>query len=247
MKKTLITLALISASLTAQAATQQEIDFALAPVKNPADLQVVLSSPSALDALAAHLPEFIASVKFPKKGQEPKFDRALLETHLSATEIYKILSLFGQQTSIGQYQAAAIITETDKLLLNVASLPFCDAANPINLSVTLDKHNQAQFTYAQRGTFCDGNVVLTENTTVTYQLRHRKKSPKGLRLVGAGFANPFDGHIETVTVSADGQSIQLQNNIQNTGVSKYQFIFATDENDLLLVSPDPQVINHPKN
>lgn len=245
MKKTLITLALITASLTAQAATQAEIDQALAPVKNSADLQIVLNSPSALDVLAEHLPEFLNSVKFPKKGLEPKFDKELLETHLSATEIYKILSLFGQQTSIGQYQGAAIITETDKLLLNVATLPFCDAASPINLSVTLDKNKQAQFTYAQRGIFCDGNVELTENTTVTYQLVNQPNSPKGLRLTGAGFTNPFDGHIETVTVSSDGQTIQLQNNIQNTGVSKYQFIFASDENDLLLVSPDPEIINDP--
>jgi hypothetical protein len=247
MKKTLLTLALITASLSAQAATQLEIDQALAPVKNSADLQVMLNSPSALDALEAHLPEFLNSVKFPKKGLQPKFDKELLETHLSATEIYKILSLFGQQTHIGQYQDAAIISDTDRLLLSGSTLPHCDAASPINLSVTLDNNKQAQFTYAQRGTFCDGNVVLTENTTVTYRLVNREKSPKGLRLVGAGFANPFDGHIDIVTVSADGKTIQLQNNIQNTGVSKFQFIFTSDENDLLLLSPDPEIKNRPQN
>ena len=87
------------------------------------------------------------------------------------------------------------------------------------------------------------HFLLTENTTITYQLVQGKKSPKGLRLTGAGFTNPFDGHIEKVTVSSDGQSIQLENNIENSGVSKYQFIFESDENDLLLVSPDPQIIN----
>jgi hypothetical protein len=56
MKKTLLSLALITASLSAQAATQLEIDQALAPVKNATDLQVVLNSPSALDVLEAHLP-----------------------------------------------------------------------------------------------------------------------------------------------------------------------------------------------
>ena len=212
-------------------------------MKNKSDLQLVLSSVSALDALEEHLPEFLDSVKFPKKGQQPKFDKELLETNLSATEIYKILALFGQQSSIGQYQSAAIVTDTDRLLLTGSTLPFCDAASPIELRVTLDKNKQAQFSYAQSGTFCDGNVELTENTTITYQLVPHKKSPKGLRITGAGFTNAFDGHIEQVTVSSDGQSIQLENNIENSGVSKYQFIFASDENDLLLVSPDPQVVN----
>ena len=182
-------------------------------------------------------------MKFSKKGQQIRFDKELLETNLSATEIYKILALFGQQSSIGQYQGAAIVTDTDRLLLTGSTLPFCDAASPIEMRVTLDKNKQAQFNYAQSGTFCDGNVELTENTTITYQLVNEANSPKRLRLTGAGFTNAFDGHIEVVTVSSDGQSISLQNNIQNLGVSKYQFIFESDENDLLLVSPDPQVIN----
>ncbi|KKL03434.1 hypothetical protein SD53_01280 [Rheinheimera mesophila] len=122
-------------------------------------------------------------------------------------------------------------------------MPFCNAADPIETSVTLDKNKQAIFGYAQSGVVCDGNVELTENTTITYVLVPGKKSPKGLRLVGAGFTNPFDGHIEKVTVSSDGQSIQLENNIENSGVSKYQFILESEENDLLLVSPDPQVVN----
>ncbi|WP_112354215.1 DP-EP family protein [Shewanella benthica] len=79
--------------------------------------------------------------------------------------------------------------------------------------------------------------------TITYQLVHRKRTPQGLRIVAAGFTNPFDAHIERVTISDDGQSIYLENNIDNLGVSKFQFIFTSEESDLLLVSPDPQVIN----
>lgn len=241
MKKTLLLLAL-TASLSTQAATQQDIDLALAKIKNSADLQVVLNTPSALDALGDNLPQFINSVTV---DQQVSFDKEILINNLTATEVYNILALFGQQTTIAQYQGAAVVTDTDRLLLNTTALPVCNAANPIELSVTLDTQKQAHFGYAQSGTECDGNVELTENTTVTYQLVNQPNSPKGLRLTGAGFTNPFDGHIDTVSVSSDGQTIQLQNNIQNTGVSKYQFIFATDENDLLLVSPDPQVINKP--
>lgn len=248
MKKTslLFTALLVAAPFLSQAATQQEIDLALAPVKTNADLQLLLNSASPLDALEQHVFQFVSSVKFSKKGQQIRFDKKLLETNLSATEIYKILALFGQQSSIGQYQGAAIVTDTDRLLLTGSTLPFCNAASPIELRVTLDANKQAHFSYAQTGTFCDGNVELTENTTITYQLVNEANSPKGLRLTGAGFTNAFDGHIEVVTVSSDGQSISLQNNIQNLGVSKYQFIFESDENDLLLVSPDPQVINKDK-
>jgi hypothetical protein len=42
---------LCAAPVISQAATQQEIDLALAPVKNSAQLQVLLSDMSALDAL----------------------------------------------------------------------------------------------------------------------------------------------------------------------------------------------------
>jgi hypothetical protein len=42
---------LCASPIISQAATQQDIDLALAPVKNSAQLQVLLSDVSALDAL----------------------------------------------------------------------------------------------------------------------------------------------------------------------------------------------------
>jgi hypothetical protein len=236
---------LCASPIISQAATQQDIDLALAPVKNSAQLQVLLSDVSALDALEDTLIPFLNSVTYVQQGAHAgiHFDKSLLENNLTATEIYNILALLGQQSSIAHYQGAAIVTDTDRLLLDVSALPYCDATRPIDLSVMMDSSKQAQFSYAQNDLACDGNVELTQNTTVTYQLVNRDDSPKGLRLTGAGFANPFDGHIDSVSVSADGQAIYLQNNIQNTGVSKFQFIFSSDENSLLLLSPDPQVVN----
>lgn len=247
MKRTtlLIAIFLAASPLVTQAATQQEIDFALAKIKNTADLHTVLNTPSALDALGNNLPQFINSIAYSLIDQKVTFNKEVLRSNLTATEIYNILVLFGQQTTISQYLGAAVITDTDRLLLTNSTLPFCNAAAPIDLFVTLDSNKQASFAYAQNGVHCDGNVQLTESTTVTYQLVHSDSSPKGLRLTGAGFANPFDGHVDIVTVSADGQTIELFNNIENTGVSKYQFIFSSDENDLLLLSPDPQIINDP--
>ncbi|WP_337842256.1 DP-EP family protein [Rheinheimera sp.] len=124
-----------------------------------------------------------------------------------------------------------------------STLPYCTAGQVIQLSVTLDSARQAHFAYQQNGVLCDGNVELSQNGLITYDLLATNQSPQGLRFVGAGFTNPFDGHIDLVTVSGDGQRIELQNNINQLGVSKFQFIFASDETDLLLVSPDPQILN----
>tara|TARA_R110000851_G_scaffold44749_2_gene109837 strand:+ start:106 stop:267 length:162 start_codon:yes stop_codon:yes gene_type:complete len=47
----MFTAILCAAPIISQAATQQDIDLALAPVKNSAQLQVLLSDVSGLDAL----------------------------------------------------------------------------------------------------------------------------------------------------------------------------------------------------
>ncbi len=64
MKKTLLLLAL-TASLSTQAATQQDIDLALAKIKNSADLQVVLNTSSALDTLGEKLGQPCLFVLYP--------------------------------------------------------------------------------------------------------------------------------------------------------------------------------------
>lgn len=239
---------LLVSPLMSQAATQKEIDLVMAPLQNRVDLQVMLSDDSPLDALGDELTDFVNSVVYRadcnhQQGTVVSFDQQILQDNLTASEIYRILSLFGLQSTISQYQGAEIVNDTDRLLLTGSTLPRCDVATPIALTVTLDENKQADFIYEQQGTLCDGNVELTENSTITYQLVSTKDSPADLRLLGAGFANPFDGHIEYVSVSDDGQTITLRNNIENLGVSKFQFIFASAENDLLLLSPDPQIIN----
>ncbi|QQX79623.1 DP-EP family protein [Shewanella sp. KX20019] len=206
---------LLFSSAAIQAATQQQIDAALAPVKSAAMLQATLSQPSALDALGDELPAFIASIQFSNAAGQATFDNSQLQTNLTATEVYQILALFGQQSTIGQYPDALAYSDTDRLLLENAVLPFCSADSPIKLRVILKNDNQVKFNYRQAGVACDGNVELTENTSITYKLVHTKRTPKGLRITGAGFANPFDAHIKRVTVSDDGQSLTLENDINN--------------------------------
>jgi len=241
---TAILTSLLLSSTATQAATQQQINAALAPVKSAATLEAILSQPSAFDALGDELPAFVASIQFSHAG-EATFDNTLLQSHLSATEVYQILALFGQQTRIAQYPDALVYNATDELLLENA-LPFCSADSPIKLRVILKNDNQVKFNYRQAGVACDGNVELTENTTITYKLVHTKRTPKGLRITGAGFTNPFDAHIKRVTVSENGQKLHLENDINNTGISKWQFIFSSDDSDLILMSPDPQIINRGK-
>jgi hypothetical protein len=79
---------LLFTSGATQAATQQQIDAALAPVKSAATLEATLSQPSAFDALGDELPAFIASIQFSQAG-EATFDNTLLQSNLSATEVYQ--------------------------------------------------------------------------------------------------------------------------------------------------------------
>ncbi|WP_179024427.1 DP-EP family protein [Shewanella sp. Scap07] len=228
-------------------AQQAKVNAAFARVKSTADLQALLAAPSILDALGDELPAFINSVEFGDGSVQ--FDGRLLEGNLSLSQVYQVLSLFGMQHQLVDYAQARVVSDSDKLLqaslAAQASLPLCQGDKPIRLIVTVDQAKQAHFKYKQSGIECDGNVELNESTTISYRLVHRARTPLGLKIVGAGFTNPYDAHIEEVTISDDGQQIFLRNNIENEGVSKFQFIFSSDDSNLLLVSPDPQVKNRP--
>ena len=112
----------------------------------------------------------------------------------------------------------------------------------INLAVSLDGGGQPQFAYSQFGQACFGDVVVKEAGTITYRLINLEQAPQGLRFVGAGFANPFNGVVDKVEVSDNGKQLPLFDSKQVSGLGKFQFIFASGENGLLL-SPDLQVIN----
>ncbi|WP_335916558.1 hypothetical protein, partial [Shewanella algae] len=55
---------LASFPLALSAATQAEIDLAMAPVKSDAELQLLLAEPSPLEPLGQSLPAFINSLVF---------------------------------------------------------------------------------------------------------------------------------------------------------------------------------------
>lgn len=92
---------------------------------------------------------------------------------------------------------------------------------------------------------CDGNVTVTEASTITYQLIDN--TGKGLKFIGAGFTTPFDGIVDAVTLSSDGSLLQLIDLDRTPGNTKFQFVLSNSNNTLLILSPDPEVINRPTN
>jgi hypothetical protein len=112
-----------------------------------------------------------------------------------------------------------------------------------NLTVILD-NDVPIFTYTNLdGTAVCGNVVINQYSTISYQLID--KTGKGLKFVGAAFTTPFDKIIDAITISSDGSLIQLTDLDETPGNTGFQFVLSNSSNTLLVLSPDPEIINHP--
>ena len=93
------------------------------------------------------------------------------------------------------------------------------------------------------GQQCQGDVTVTQAGTVTYLLNDQ--TGKGLKFVGVGFVTPFDEIVDAVTISSDGMLVQLVDLDRTPGTTKFQFVLSNTTNTLLVLSPDPQIINKP--
>ncbi|WP_288740695.1 DP-EP family protein [uncultured Rheinheimera sp.] len=109
----------------------------------------------------------------------------------------------------------------------------------IEVMITLDVNQEPKVTYLQDDEVCTGNVVVTCGEDITYRL----VNSAGYAFMGAGFLTPYDNIIDSVQVSADGQELVLVDEDSVSGTTKFQLIFTNTTNSLLLLSPDPQVIN----
>lgn len=106
------------------------------------------------------------------------------------------------------------------------------------------KGDQPIFSYMNAsGEPISGNTTVLKAGTITYQLQDN--TDKGLRFVGLGFITPFDGIVDAVTVSSDGGLIQLIDLDKTFGATEFQFVLSNANNTLMLLSPDPQIINIP--
>jgi hypothetical protein len=105
------------------------------------------------------------------------------------------------------------------------------SAQLIKVNVTLE-NGEPVFIYTDAsGEQCQGDVTVTQAGTVTYLLNDQ--TGKGLKFVGVGF----------VTISSDGMLVQLVDLDRTPGTTKFQFILSNTTNTLLVLSPDPQIIN----
>lgn len=114
----------------------------------------------------------------------------------------------------------------------------------IQVVVNLERGNPV-FSYmsASGDPLSGGDITVTEASTITYKLIDN--TGKGLKFIGAGFNTPFDGIIDAVTVSSDGQYLQLLDTDKTPGNSKFQFVLSNMANSLFVLSPDPEVKNRP--
>ena len=123
-------------------------------------------------------------------------------------------------------------------------MPNTQAASLIQVVVNLE-NGEPVFNYQTTdGQPCDGDVTVTEAGTITYQLVDN--TGKGLKFVGVGFITPFDGIIDAITVSSDGQLVQMLDLDRSAGSTKFQFVLTNSTNTLMVLSPDPQVKNEPE-
>ncbi|WP_273021603.1 DP-EP family protein [Rheinheimera sp.] len=123
-------------------------------------------------------------------------------------------------------------------------MPNTQASALMQVIVNLE-NGEPVFSYKNSaGQPCEGDVTVTEAGTITYQLIDN--TGKGLKFVGVGFTTPFDGVIDAITVSNDGQFVQMIDMDRTPGETKFQFVLTNTTNTLMVLSPDPQVINEPK-
>ena len=123
-------------------------------------------------------------------------------------------------------------------------MPLTQAANLIQVVVHLE-NGEPVFSYQTTAgqPLPNGDVTVTEAGTITYQLVDN--TGKGLRFIGVGFITPFDGVIDAITVSSDGQLVQMLDMDRSAGTTKFQFVLSNATNTLLVLSPDPEVVNEP--
>lgn len=118
------------------------------------------------------------------------------------------------------------------------------SAQFIKVNVTLE-NGEPVFIYTDAsGQQCQGDVTITQAGTVTYLLNDQ--TDKGLKFAGVGFVTPFDEIVDAVTVSSDGMLVQLVDLDRTPGTTKFQFVLTNTSNTLLLLSPDPEIVNSPE-
>ncbi|TCN86252.1 DP-EP family protein [Shewanella fodinae] len=116
------------------------------------------------------------------------------------------------------------------------------------VSISIDSKGVPDFTYYEPGNPTPLSkeqraVEVDAPTVIFYELTNLELSPKGLKFVGAGFKNPYDGIIENAFVSEDGKTLILEDLCKDYGTTNFHLLAKCDRNNLIIISPDPEVVN----
>lgn len=111
---------------------QRAIDEARAPVKSASDLRDYLATESATSPLSHLSPaakqRFLDSLVFGEKGLG-SYSYEPLQSELTASQIYDVLSLFGAQATTHLIKGAAIETNADRLIMQPNVVITCGPEN----------------------------------------------------------------------------------------------------------------------
>lgn len=115
----------------------------------------------------------------------------------------------------------------------------------INVAITSSPGSGLTFTYTnQEGQQITGDVTVSQDSDIVFTLVPDTVN-SGYKFVGAGFTSPFDGIIDSIEVGNGGSQLTLKDSDKNAGTAKFQLVLTNSRNNLLVLSPDPQVKNDP--
>lgn len=114
-------MSLTTAALAKQRQMQNRLDFLLAPIKSRDDLaQYLATTPKAQSPLELLSPgakqRLLASLFFNENGLV-SYDYTDLVNELSASQIYRVLGLFGVQRTTGLLKDIRVSSEADRLIV----------------------------------------------------------------------------------------------------------------------------------
>lgn len=141
---------------------QKQVAWSMAPIKSKEALIELSLQKSPLDLLSDDSKQrFVESVIFRDDGVAG-FHFSDLESELTPTEIYKVLSLIGAQNTVSKFKAARIETKQDLLLLSKPALET-SLQKKISSSVgTLGYGRPPTQWDDHKGYYCSGRATCSE-------------------------------------------------------------------------------------
>lgn len=166
---TLTTLSTYSNAADTASNYQRVLAQSLATVKSEIDVVDELkNSSSPLNRLSDDAKyEFINSLSFNEKGVT-SFNYKALESELTPTEIYRVLSLFGMQRLITMFKHARLVSESDYLLMNRPENTHKHSLSANELDTSDSVSAVPVFSADHKGYKCSSRATCSRSLTEIY-------------------------------------------------------------------------------